>query len=256
MGKYDKSYENYYRKLNSDNEEEELNYSYDETYFLNNKYGRKQNSPMGGMVILIMIPIIALGGFGIYKYSQTEQGQKLYDTFLDAIGDVGFISNEEVKSDSAKKIKKEDDDISDAINEESKAASTAPTSFVLNDDNVEMVNSDKKYSEFVSALNGIKVKAKSEQGLVLSCKYKIIASSLSGIIDEVGENAEGHFVIIDHGNNIKTSYYNLPELNYVKGQAIKKGEKITEIKEEKEFVFKMKENDKFIAPRMYLDFIE
>lgn len=257
MGKYDKFYENYYKKLNSDDENRNTDYSYDEPYFTNNRYGNKHNNLSGGVGVFILIPILILGGFGIYKFSKTENGQKLYSTFLEAMSSLEFVSGDEkAKSeDSTGILKNEEENISDAINQEAKTTSVAPSSFVLDEDNIEMVASNQKYSKFVTALNGIDVKAKSEQGVVLLCKYKIIATSLSGVIDEVGENAEGYFLTIDHGNNIKTSYYNLPKLNYVKGESIKKGEVITEIKEEKEIVFKIKENDEFITPRMYLDFI-
>ncbi|MGL4655421.1 MAG: M23 family metallopeptidase [Sarcina sp.] len=253
MGKYDKFYENYYKKLDVEEENKNFDFHYEDAQFRNDKYGRRQNNSMGGIVLMFAIPILVLGGFGIYKFSKTDQGQKVYNDFLEAISSVETIVSGEEKEDTIEEQKAQ---INDAIDEGVKPANTAPTSFVLDDDNVEMVDSDKKYSDFVSALNGIKVKAKSEEGIVLTCKYKIIATSLSGVIDAIGENAEGYFVTIDHGNDIKTSYYNLPELNYVKGQAIKKGEKITEIKEEREIVFKIKENDEFITPRMYLDFIE
>ena len=51
-------------------------------------------------------------------------------------------------------------------------------------------------------------------------------------------------------------YYNLPKINYVKNQAIKKGDKIVEVKEARDIVFKIEENNNFVTPRKYLDFIK
>ncbi|MGL4453600.1 MAG: M23 family metallopeptidase [Sarcina sp.] len=255
MGKYDKVYENYYKKLDSDNDGNEREYYYDEARYVNNKYGKRSKNSTGGIVMLIAIPILVLGGLGIYKFAQTKEGKEFYSSFIATIEEkIEFISgNIDKKYTSKDKEDKEDKD--EVIKESVKAANSVPSSFVLNENNVERVKSDKKYNEVVSALNGIDIKAKSEQGLVLSCKYKIIATSLSGIVEEVGENADGHFLVIDHGNNIKTLYYNLPKFNYVEGQAIKKGEAIAEIKDEKEIIFKIKENDEFITPSKYLEFI-
>lgn len=243
MGKYDKFYESYYKKLNSSSDEKNANFYYDENRYNESRYvssyskKQKKSSKIG---MLIFVSVLAFGGFGVYKFSQTKMGEDLYNTFLKAVSSVELVSNEK-KNNEELKIDNQGEDLA---------------SPVFNQESEKTIKSDKKYSDLVSALSGVKIKAKSEQGLVLSCKYKIIATSLSGIVEEIGENAEGHFLILDHGNNIKTAYYNLPKVDFLNGEAIKKGEKITEIKEERDIVFKIKENDEFIAPMRYLDFIE
>ena len=262
MGKYDKIYENYYKKIDSDDRgrEKESEVDYDDLYHRNSGGRNSGGNNIKGTVIALVIPILALGGFGVYKYAQTDSGKEIYNSIMAFMEDngIGIVSGE-------KESVTEDDinaEIEKMMNEEVEETSatpvptSAPTSFVLDDENVEKVKSDDKYSNVVSALGGIEIKAKSEEGLVLSCQYKIIASSLSGVVEDVGENAEGHFLVVDHGEGLKTFYYNLPELNYVKGQSVKKGDKIAEIKEAKEIVFKIKENDKFVTPRKYADFIK
>ena len=248
MGKYDKFYESYYKKLNSGSDEKEANFYYDENRYISS-YSKKQKKSTDRMNMFILILVLALGGFGVYKFSQTEMGENLNNTFLEAISSVELVAS---KEENKKNNQSEDIDIISSKD----GTNSDLVSPVFSEKGTSVVKSDKKYSDFVSALNGIKIKAKSEQGLVLSCKYKLIATSLPGIIEEIGENAEGHFLIIDHGNNIKTAYYNLPQIDYVRGQKFEKGEKITEIKEEREIVFKIKENDKFVAPKMYLEFIK
>lgn len=251
MGKYDKFYENYYKKLNSGSDSKETNFYYDESRYMNN-YSKRHKKMVGGTNTLILILVLILGAFGVYKFRKTQAGQSLYSSFLEVVNSIKLVEN----NGELIAIDKKGESISETVKDESKFVSSVPSSSVPSEDNIQEVNSDKKYSEFVSALNGIEIKAKSEEGLVLSCKYKIIATSLPGVIDNIGENAEGYFLTIDHGNNIKTAYYNLPKIDYVIGQKFEKGEKITEIKEEREIVFKIKENDKFVAPRMYLEFIK
>ena len=257
MGKYDKIYENYYKKIDSGDKsrERENDFDYEDLYQRNGGRKNSGGNQLKGTIIALTIPVLILGGFGIYKFAQTDQGKELYNkamSFVESNG-IGIVKSDDAKANAKKEIDKE---LEKEIAEDAIQTSVAPTSFVLNDENVEKVKSDDRYSKFVSALNGVEVKAKSEEGLVLSCKYKIIASALSGVVETIGENAEGYFLVIDHGDDMRTFYYNLPELDYVKGQAVKKGEKIAEIKETKDIVFKIKENDKFVTPRKYVDFIK
>ena len=262
MGKYDKMYENYYKKIDSDDRgrDRESEIDYDDLYHRNSGGRNSRGRNMRGMVIALTIPILALGGFGVYKYAQTEKGKEIYNSIMAFIEGNGI----EVVSGEEERVTEDDikAEIEKMLDEEVKETSTkpvstsAPTSFVLDDENIEKVKSDDKYSDVVNALGGIEIKAKSEEGLVLSCQYKIIASSLSGVVENVGENAEGDFLVVDHGEGLKTFYYNLPEINYVKGQSVKQGDKIAEVKEEREIVFKIKENDKFVTPRKYADFIK
>ncbi|WP_297518089.1 M23 family metallopeptidase [uncultured Clostridium sp.] len=269
MGKYDKVYEDYYKKINlgKNNFDENSEFSNEDVY--NEKKVRKKRiNPVEEIikiaVITTTIPVLFFGGIFMCKQFLGDEGKQIYNHIIKVISTDGYykdkivgVIDKDKDSEGEELVQNEIDEtlkIRDAKAEE--IVSAQPTSFVLDDENVERVKSDKSYSEFVTALDGIAIKAKSEEGLVLSCKFKIIASSESGIIEEVGENAEGFFLKIDHGAGVKTLYYNLPKINYVKNQAIKKGDKIVEVKEARDIVFKIEENNNFVTPRKYLDFIK
>lgn len=313
MGKYNRYYEDYYKKKDEQNNDVKLEANNDlenqsqSRYVIrgsNNGYNKGQNNKNQDVVSEIitivtattLIPTIFFAG--VFMCKNTEGTPKaLYEHVKSAVTTNGFYKDkiELALKNSGISIVNPNESLSDSdkqstIGKESELDKLADepldeslsTSGNVSIDEVEVdkekqedtikhtkgeedekkaktnveIKLDEKYKGFVETLNGATVKAKSENGVVLSCQYKILASPVSGVVEEIGENAEGDFAVITHADGLKTLYYNLPKINLEKGQAIKKGEKIVDIKEEKEIVFKIKENDDFISPKAYAEFIK
>lgn len=316
MGKYNRYYEDYYKKVDNVNDspnlESNLSSNQEARYKIrgnNNMYGsnsingnnkgrnRGNNDPISEVITIIttttLIPTMLFSAVFICKNSFDGKVKYVYDHVKSAVSTDGFykdtielalnksgvsIVNPEKsvnESDKQSAINKTGEK-KDLENQEAKQANVALSAEDLKDSDKTKaedvkgdekksdekketkadVKADKKYESFLNNLNGTKIKAKSDTGVVLACKYKILANPIAGVVEEVGENAEGYFVTISHADEIKTSYYNLPNMDLKKDQSIKAGDKIVDIKEEKEIVFKMKKNKDFISPKLYAEFIE
>lgn len=292
MGKYNKYYEEYYNKNNIKEitKEDDLKsapQAIQSRYVIRNVENKSKSSTVSGMKklpqsgssdivtiisVTTIIPIIFF--ITIYLCQYTEKTKIIYEYVKETLMTENLYENNLVEIGKKFGIKivdeqKESNETNEAIVNNDKALkfqeekikstfSSLIGEHIKKYENEENFLNEKieQFRELVENLNGTIIKAKSETGIVLECKYKILANPIEGVVSEVGENAEGDFLIIKHENGIETIYYNLPKIDFKKGQNLKSGEKISDIKEEREIVFKMKENNEFISPKIYSELIK
>ena len=286
MGKYNKEYSDYYKKINlneknedNDRDKDERRYNIDDEYGLRHmkKTSNKRINHLEDTIKMIgvttIIPTILFSGIFLSKGNFGEQGNKVYKHIKEAISTSGYYEEKielalaenfniaasgesslslDADIDKNITIEKELDKIN--VDKEVKENESVTDVTTSKKEDVKIL-SDKTYIEFLENLKGVEIKAKSETGLVLKCRYKIVANGVAGIVKTTGENAEGHFILIEHADGIETAYYNLPSVDFEEGEAIKKGDKITEIKEESEIVFKISKDEEYVSPMKYFDFI-
>lgn len=239
------------------------------------------------VVATTIIPTVLFTGVFISKNFLGEGGIKVYKHVKEAISTSGFYAdkielalgiekNTEASAQASLNIdakESEKENLNDEnIDKGTLTEDNKPQEGTENKDNTEKKQSDsensetekkevkeivadKSFMDYTKNLKGIDIKAKSEEGLVLTCMYKIIANNVAGVVSKVGENAEGYFITIKHDGGLETSYLNLPEIDFEEGEAIKKGDKIAEVKAECEFVFKISKDNEFVSPLKYAEFI-
>lgn len=276
MGRYDDAYKNYYNRIDDKprikDDKSSLHIDMEEDLLIRKSRNRNKffDSYLNIIVVSTLVPTIMFAGVVGIKYIGNDIGGHIYNhvkkivstdllykeyilSFMDKFDVDTLLKKDGLTNLGIEMPKEKGDELATnaAINAEKEIES-----FNLDNNSIKFSKSDEKYKEILKSLSGNKVKAKSEEGVVLSCSYKIIVNHLAGVIENVGENASGHYLSIKHDSGVITSYYNLPNLNLKKGSSIKRGETIADIKEERDIIFKMKEDDKFIHPRMYLDFLE
>ncbi|MGL4740452.1 MAG: M23 family metallopeptidase [Sarcina sp.] len=280
MGKYDDAYKSYYNRINNKNnkipeKKVALNIEMEEEFLIRKSKNRKGNfdNYINIIVMTTVIPVVMFTGIVGMKYLLGEVGKQIYNhvkravstdllykkyvlNFIDTF-DMDTLLKKETLSDLGVEMPKlKADEIATDVSNTNSDIDKEIESFNLDDNSINFAKSDARYKDVLKSLNGNKIKAKSEEGIVLSCSYKIIVSHIGGVIENIGENAGGHYISIKYDNGIISNYYNLPEINFKKGSSIKKGDKIADIKEERDIIFKIKQDDKFVHPRMYLDFLE
>lgn len=293
MGKYDKVYEQYYRniggsdKIFRNKQTENLN---DVKYTIrgsnrgHNNNRRKNDDNL--LVILARIFLVStvlslalFSGIIICKYNFGQKGQYVYLYFKDVVSTDGYYKDyiSSLKLDIVAKIKRDDDYFLDASmiegkkNLEEKVEKAAKLdkengdsakvgSFNINDSIVEDDSSsntlsEDSYKDILSTFKGLDIKAKSDEGIVLSLEDKKLLLAKDGVVKDTDEKKEGFMVVIKYSDNLEGYFYNLESLDCKQGDKLKKGDGIGNIKTKKDIVFKLKANGEFVSPKEYLDFI-
>ncbi|MGL5634010.1 MAG: M23 family metallopeptidase [Sarcina sp.] len=279
MGMYDDAYKSYYNRINNKSknskvceERNSLNIDMEEEFLIKKSKNKISffDSYFNIIIVSTLIPTVMFMGIVALKYVPGKIGKEVYNHVKKAVSTdllykeyaLNFINNFDIDS-LLKKEKLNDLGVEMPKKEAEDVAANGGISsdkeiksFNLDNNSIKFTEGKTEYKDLLESLKGSKLKAKSEEGIVLSCSYKIIVNHIAGVIENVGENASGYYLSIKHDNGIVTNYYNLPELKLEKGSSIRKGDTIADIKEKQDIIFKIKEDNKFIHPRMYLDFLE